>query len=235
MANIPLLQNGCSGQDIIDTVNAIIASINSGGGLSISYNDLTDKPSINGVEIAGALSTALIRIAISDTEGYSALLQTLATKAYADAVKTEALSAAQTAVAAALADKMDKDLGNIDAIDYFSKEALLPIVTKEGVKKTTLANIASYTKIQNETAMSAVDTALAKERKTLTLEGEQDGTNKVFTVTEGYKPGTGMLYLNGVLQSPDEDYEETDSRTITLIHIAPESEDKLTFRAVPAT
>ena len=235
MANIPLLQIGCSGEDIVNTINAILSVLNNGSGISISYEDLEHKPTINGVELSGSLTTSQLLIALSACAGYDNLIATLATKAYADTVKTETLSAAQTAVAAALDSKMDKDLGNIDAIDYFSKEALLPIVTKEGVKKTTLANIASYTKIQNETAMSAVDTALAKERKTLTLEGEQDGTNKVYTVTEGYKPGTGMLYLNGILQTPDDDYEETDSRTITFIHIAPESEDKLTFRAVPAT
>jgi hypothetical protein len=44
-----------------------------------------------------------------------------------------------------------------------------------------------------------------------------------------------MLYLNGQLLAPDDDYEETDSTTITFIHIAPEAEDKITFRAVPAT
>ena len=236
MAHIELLQVGCTAQQIIDTINALIAAHNSGesGGV-VSYNDLTDKPTINGVEISGDMTTTSAKIKTSETEDYGTIQETYATKSYADSAKTEALEAAQAAVQEALDSKLDKDLGNIEAVDYFSKEALIPIVTKDGVKKTTLVNVASYTKIQNETAMSAVDTALAKERKTLTLEGEQDGTNKVYTVVEGYKPGTGMLYFNGVLLSPDDDYEETDSQTITFIHRAPESEDKLTFRAVPAT
>ena len=236
MAQIELLQVGCSGQQLLDAINALIAAHNSGESVGVvSYNDLTDKPTINGVEINGDMTTASAKIKTSETEDYATIQETYATKRYADTAKTDAVDAAQTAVQEALDSKMDKDLGNIEAVDYFSNESLIPIVTRDGVRKTTLVNVASYTKIQNETAMSAVDTALAKERKTLTLEGEQDGSNKVYTVVEGYKPGTGLLFLNGNLQSPDEDYEETDSRTITLIHIAPESEDKLTFRAVPAT
>lgn len=235
MADIPLLQNGCTGAQIIETINAIISRLNDGTGISISYEDLTHKPCINGIELSGNKNTAALLIAMSGTTDYNTLIARLATKAYADNVKTETLEAAQTAVTEALSGKLDKDLGNIEAVDYFSNEALIPIVTKEGVKKTTLVNVASYTKMQNETAMSAVDTALAKERKTLTLEGEKDGSNRVYTVVEGYKPGTGMLYLNGILQTPDKDYEETDSRTITFIELAPEEEDKITFRAVPAT
>ena len=235
MANIPLLQNGCSGADIIDTVNAIIARLNDGSGQRISYNDLDNLPVVNGVELKGTLSTADLLIAISGCSDYQSVMATLATKTELASMKTEAVTAAESAAQQALDSKLDKDLGNIERVDAFSGDAMIPIVTSDGIRKTSLVNVASYTKIQNETAMSALDTALAKERKTLTLEGEQNGTNKVYTVTEGYKPGTGMLYLNGILQSPDEDYEETDSRTITLIHIAPESGDKVTFRAVPAT
>lgn len=236
MAQLELLQVGCSGQQILDTINALIAAHNSGESVgAVSYNDLTDKPTLNGVEIIGDLTTATAKIKTAETADYATIQETYATKCYADTAKTEAVAAAEAAAAEALDSKLDKDLVNIEAVDYFSKEALIPIVTNDGVKKTTLVNIASYTKIQNETALSAVDTALSKERITLTLEGEKDGSNKVYTVVEGYKPGTGMLYFNGVLQSPDEDYEETNSRTITFIHIAPEAEDKITFRAVPAS
>jgi hypothetical protein len=236
MAQIELLQVGCSGQQLLDAINALIAAHNSGeSGIVVSYEDLTDLPTINGVLIKGDLTTATAKIKTMETMDYDTIQNTYATKSYADTAKTEALSAAEAAVAEALDSKLDKDLGNIDAVDYFDKESQLLIVTKGGVKKTTLNRVAAFTKVENETALSAVETALSKERKTLTLEGEKDGTNKVYTVVEGYKPGTGMLYFNGQLLAPDDDYEETDSSTITFIHIAPESEDKLIFRAVPAT
>ncbi len=236
MATIPLLQTGATAGQIIDTINALIAAHNEGQNpVSVSYEDLTHKPTLNGVEISGDMTTQSARIKIAETEDYTVFVATNATKEYADEAKDDAIAAARESVQADLDNKLDKDLGNIERVDSFNGDAMIPIVTGGGIRKTSLVNVASYTKIQNETAMSALDTALAKERKTLTLEGEKDGSNKVFTVVEGYKPGTGMLYINGVLLSPDDDYEETDSQTITFIHRAPESEDKLTFRAVPAT
>ncbi len=235
MATIPLLQTGATAGQIIDTINALIAAHNEGQNpVSVSYEDLTHKPTLNGVEISGDMTTQSARIKIAETEDYTVFEATNATKEYADEAKDDAIAAARESVQADLDNKLDKDLGNIERVDSFNGDAMIPIVTGGGIRKTSLVNVASYTKIQNETAMSALDTALAKERKTLTLEGEKDGSNKVFTVKEGYKPGTGLLYYNGILQTPDKDYEETDSRTITLIFFAPEEEDDIMFRAVPA-
>ena len=235
MATIPLLQTGATAGQIIDTINALIAAHNEGQNpVSVSYEDLTHKPTLNGVEISGDMTTQSARIKIAETEDYTVFEATNATKEYADEAKDDAIAAARESVQADLDNKLDKDLGNIERVDSFNGDAMIPIVTGGGIRKTSLVNVASYTKIQNETAMSALDTALSKERKTLTIEGEKDGSNKVFTVKEGYKPGTGLLYYNGILQTPDKDYEETDSRTITLIFLAPEEEDDIMFRAVPA-
>lgn len=235
MATIPLLQTGATAGQIIDAINALIAAHNEGQNpVSVSYEDLTHKPKLNGVEISGDMTTQSARIKIAETEDYTVFVATNATKAYADEAKNDAIAAARESVQADLDNKLNKDLGNIERVDSFNGDAMIPIVTGEGIRKTSLVNVASYTKIQNETAMSALDTALSKERKTLTLEGEKDGSNKVFTVKEGYKPGTGLLYYNGILQTPDKDYEETDSRTITLIFFAPGEEDDVMFRAVPA-
>lgn len=235
MATIPLLQTGATAGQIIDTINALIAAHNEGQNpVSVSYEDLTHKPTLNGVEISGDMTTQSARIKIAETEDYTVFVATNATKEYADEAKDDAIAAARESVQADLDNKLDKDLGNIERVDSFNGDAMIPIVTGGGIRKTSLVNVASYTKIQNETAMSALDTALSKERKTLTIEGEKDGSNKVFTVKEGYKPGTGLLYYNGILQTPDKDYEETDSRTITLIFLAPEEEDDIMFRAVPA-
>ena len=236
MATIPLLQTGATAGQIIDVINALIAAHNEGQNpVSVSYEDLTHKPKLNGVVISGNMTKQSAKIKITETEDYTEFEATNATKEYADEAKDGAIAAAQESVQAELDNKLDKDLGNIERVDNFNGDAMIPIVTGGGIRKTSLVNVASYTKIQNETAMSALDTALAKERRTLTIVGIQNGSNQVYTVTEGYKPGTGLLYFNGILQTPDDDYEETDSRTITFIHIAPEEGDKITFRAVPAT
>ena len=233
MANIPLLQNGCSGQDIIDTVNAIIASINSGGGLSISYNDLTDKPTINGVEIAGALTTTLLRIAMSDTEGYAALLQTLATKAYANAVKTEALSAAQAAVNAALDSKMDKDLGNIEVASSVGDDAYIAVVSGGKIVKITTKSLATYTELVSRRDSSTYEAAAKTQRKTIELEGTPDGHTITFTATTAFKLKSSALYLNGNRLLLDTDYKEDSSTQVTFKTIIPEDGDTLFFEAIP--
>jgi hypothetical protein len=233
MANISLLQNGCSGQDIIDTVNAIIASLNSGGGLSISYNDLTDKPTINGVEIAGALTTTLLRIAMSDTEGYAALLQTLATKAYADAVKTEALSAAQTAVNAALDSKMDKDLGNIEIASSVGDDAYIAVVSGGKIVKITTKSLATYTELVSRRDSSTYEAAAKTQRKTIELEEAPDGQTITFTATTAFQLKSSALYLNGNRLLLDTDYKEDSSTQVTFKTIIPEDGDILFFEAIP--
>jgi len=233
MAQIPHLQVGCTFADIIDTVNAILAVLNDGSGISVSYEDLEHKPTINGVELSGALTTGDLLLALSACTGYEALIDTLATKAYADAAKTAAVAAAQTAAQTALDSKMDKNLGNISAVDVFDGNALIPIVTNDGIKKTKLANVAVYAEYQAQTIKTAADTTIDRYRKLLPVVGEQNGINKVFTVTGGYKTGTASLYLNGQLMTLGRDYEETDTTTFTFIHIAPQEEDEITFRAIP--
>ena len=235
MTQIELLHIGCTGQQLIDTVNALVAAHNDGMDVgTVSYNDLTDKPTLNGVEIAGAQTTEKLKIRISETEDYETWNETVATKAYADQAKADALAQAQTAVNAALANKLDKDLSNIEAVDAFSGEAYVPIVTASGTYKTTMGSIAAYAETQAQAAASAVNTAINRERRVLELTGEQNGKNTVFTVTGGYKPGTSSLYLNGQLLAEGRDYEETDSQTVTMLTYIPEADDVLVFRAIPS-
>lgn len=233
MANIPLLYPGCTAQEILDTINALIAAITGGAGRTMSYSELENKPTVNGVVIEGDLTTENLLIAIADTAGYDAMLQALATKAYADTVKSEALASALNAVNAALAGKLDKDLGNIEAVNNFANEAYIPIVTNSGVFKIKIAEMAAYTELQNLAARNAADTALSRERRVLELSGLQNGRNPVYTVSGGYKTGTSTLYLNGQLLAEGRDYEETDSQTVTMLTYLPEESDILLFRAVP--
>ena len=234
MAHIDLLEIGCSALDIVNAVNALIAAHNDGESAAVvSYTQLADLPQINGVELRGNLDTAELLIAMSGCTDYDTLIPTLATKKYSDDGDTAMVTAAREAAQQVLNSKMDKDLGNIDAVDVFNGESMIPIVTKDGIKKTKLANVAVYTEFQAQTIKTASDTTIEKYRKTLTLVGTQNGSNRVFTVTGGYKTGTSTLHLNGQMLAVGKDYEETDTQTITMISYVPEAEDDLFFRAIP--
>lgn len=149
MADIPLLQNGCTAADIIDTINAIIARLTSENGVSISYDDLTNKPRINGVELTGDQNTADLRIAMNGTTDYDSLMETLATKAYADEAKSEAVAAAEAVAENALDSKLDKDLGNIAATSNISDDGYIPMVTDGEVKKVKMEVVSAYAEQKN--------------------------------------------------------------------------------------
>lgn len=233
MASIPLLQVGCSGQEIIDTVNAIIARLGDGSGLSVSYNDLTDKPSINGVELAGDKTTGALRIAMGETTDYQTLIATLATKAYADEAKAEAVEAAEAAAEAALDGKLDKDLSNIEAATSVGDEAYIPAVSGNKVVKITTASLAAYTEIKNKVESSTYEAAVKTQRKSIGLTGAQDGKNIVFTADTAFQQGSSALYLNGNRLYLTKDYNEDSSTQITFKTYIPEAEDVILLEAIP--
>ena len=153
MAHIELLQVGCTGQEVIDAINALIAAHNDGeNGSVVSYEDLADKPSINGVTLSGNKTHKQLLVSISGASDYDNFAATNATKSYADEATAEAVEAAQAAVQEALDSKLDKDLGNIEAVDAFPGDAFVPIVTGNGIKKTTLSNVCRERTTEGATA-----------------------------------------------------------------------------------
>lgn len=233
MANIPLLQIGCSGEDIVDTINAIISVLNNGSGISISYEDLEHKPTINGVELSGSLTTAQLLIALSACSGYDNLIATLATKSYADAVKTEALSTAQAAVNTALDSKMDKDLGNIEVASSVGDDAYIAVVSGGKTVKITTKSLATYTELVSRRDSSTYEAAAKTQRKTIELEGTPDGRTITFTATTAFQLKSSALYLNGNRLLLDTDYKEDSSTQVTFKTIIPEDGDTLFFEAIP--
>lgn len=233
MANIPLLQIGCSGEDIVDTINAIISVLNNGSGISISYEDLEHKPTINGVELSGSLTTAQLLIALSACSGYDNLIATLATKSYADAVKTEALSTAQAAVNTALDSKMDKDLGNIEVASSVGDDAYIAVVSGGKIVKITTKSLATYTELVSRRDSSTYEAAAKTQRKTIELEGTPDGRTITFTATTAFQLKSSALYLNGNRLLLDTDYKEDSSTQVTFKTIIPEDGDTLFFEAIP--
>jgi hypothetical protein len=234
MANIPLLYPGCTALEILDTINALIAAITGGTGQSISYNDLTDKPTLNGVEINGDQTTENLKIKIAETADFETYNETVASKPYVDAVEAAAVAAAQNAANAALANKLDKDLSNLDLITYMGDNASILVVTPDNrLCRVSTADLASYTGIVNATAASSQEASMKVQRKTIALNGEQDGQNIVFTCTTGYTMGTSSLFLNGNRLYPGKDYIEDNSHQITFRTYIPETEDVILFEAIP--
>lgn len=234
MANIPLLYPGCTAQEILDTINALIAAITGGAGQSISYNDLTDKPILNGVEINGDQTTENLKIKIAETADFETYNETVASKAYVDAMEDAAVDAAQAAALEALAGKLDKDLSNLDLITYMGGSASILVLTSDNrLCRVSMKDLASYTGIVNATANSSQESSLKTQRKTLPLTGDQNGSNLVFACTSGYTLGTSALYLNGNRLYAGTDYKEDNSHQITFLTYIPEAADIILFEAIP--
>ena len=228
-----------------------------------SYDDLTEKPTVNDVRIAGKIADIdilgglsknvsrydaaeeadLVAASIVYIKGASKWVKTtlgelvtalnLVNTTALETFKAAVLQAAAEQTEQALADKMDKDLGNLEYVDSFPGDALIPFVTESGTKKTTLTNVASYTVTQAGAISSANDKELNKYRKILELEGEQDGSNVTFTVAGGYKTGTTCLHFNGLLLASGRDYKEKDTETIVFLTYIPKEKDLIIFEAIP--
>lgn len=231
MAHIELLQVGCTGQEVIDAINALIAAHNDGeNGSVVSYEDLADKPSINGVTLSGNKTHKQLLVSISGASDYDDFAATNATKSYADEATAEA---AQAAVQAELDNKLDKDLGNIEAVDAFHGDALVPIVTGNGIKKTTLSNVAAFAETRAAASRTELSAAVKEQLKVLPLTGDQNGRNATFACADGYTMSTSCLYLNGQLLTRGTDYTETSSYQIVMLTHIPVSTDVMIFMAVP--
>ena len=234
MANIELLQTGCTREQIIDTINAIIAVINSGYGLEISYNDLQDKPIVNGVELKGEQTTSDLKIKFSEAADFSTWENALATKSYADAIGDDAVDAAEEAVSVALDGKLNKNLSNIDASDVIADDSFIPVVIGGKTVKVKASVLATYSGIKNKVESSSLEVAIKNQRTSLTISGTQNGTNRVFSISPAYRLGTSAVYLNGNRLYAGTDYIEDNSTQITFTNAwTPSSTDIILFEAIP--
>ena len=232
MARIELLQIGCTARQVIDTINALVAAHNDGESSSaVSYNDLIDQPSINGVELSGNKNTATLLIALAGCTDYTALMDTLATKTYSDEHDAAVVAAARAAAQAVLDGKLDKDLGNLQTVSSLSGEDFVLLVTNDGpriVKIDRLSDNVAVRTVSTRVIESSINTQL----KILTVVGAQDGENTDYTVAEAYVAGTQMLFFNGQLLTHNTDYKVT-AAGFTMISYTPDAQDKLEFMGVP--
>ena len=231
MAQIALLQVGCTGQQIIDTINALIAAVTDGQAGAVSYNDLTDKPSINGVELAGSKTTDDLDIRIADASDFSTYETLWASKTYADAATATATAAAQSAVAAALDGKLDKDLGNIQTVRSLAGDDYITVFTDAGVRKVPVDSLSDNMAVRTVSAES-LSKAVASHLDMIELRGDRDGSNLVFAAKPSFVPGTSNLFLNGQRLTAGTDYSENNGSSVTMLDYAPEASDTLVLVAV---
>jgi len=230
MPTISLLSIGCIGQELVDKINEIIAVVNGGLG-TVSYNDLTNKPSINGVTLMYDKTTENLRIATADTTDYDTLMATLGTKAEITAAQTAATSAATAAVQSQIANKLDKNPTSVTEVKQLSDDTFLYVYGDGSSRKISLKNLTKNIELQmldEESISKAVNEGLTM----MALQGNKDGTNKDFTTTSAFVLKTTNLFLNGQRLTLGEDYTEETNTKITLTE-APVSTDTLVLIAVP--
>lgn len=230
MEQIELLHIGCTGEELVDKINEIIAVVNARRNMS-SYRELTDLPTLNGVELIGDLSAADLFIHLADVADYEEVVATLASKEYVDNADNQVVIDARNAAQAVLDSKLDKDLGNVAAVSTVGEDAVIAIVTDDGLRKVridSLANNVAVRTASTESLIKASDDQLAQ----IELEGEQDGENLTFSTAKPFVAGTSHLFLNGQRLVSGVDYSENSGRAITLVSRAPEASDSLVLIAV---
>lgn len=234
MPKIDLLQVGCNFQEIMNAVNALIAAHNDGESAAVvSYNDLADLPQINGVELKGNQDTATLLIELSGCTDYVELIETLATKAYSDGIRTAAITEAQIIADRALSSKLNKDLSNIEAVAYVGDKAYIPMVIGGSVVKISTRSLAAYVNNHSREDRYTLEASLRTQRRVLEIQEVKPGGGTYATKTE-YVLGSSALFLNDERLFSGTDYIEVDSNTFTLITHRPlDADDVLVFEAVP--
>lgn len=229
-----LLRIGCTGEELVNAVNEIISSINEYA-RPTSYLELSDRPKINGADLTEESTTQSLNIKVSETEDYSVLGETFVSKAEISNFETDIVSEVTSVVNTALENKMDKNMGELEEVSVANDQSTIYISASDGsMKRITLATLARLVETKSIATKTSVDTAVAKERKVMSLEGNMDGTNVYYSVKGGYRMGTSALYLNGQLLTVDVDYIESSSYEITMLTHIPISSDILVFIAVSA-
>lgn len=76
--------------------------------------------------------------------------------------------------------------------------------------------------------ITAVDTS-----KVISLNGDQDGVNKVFTTVEPFQSGSTTVYVNGLAYFQPADFSELDDHTIEFSTYLSEIVDDLKIEISP--
>lgn len=232
MANIENIILGATAGELVDKINELIAAVNAIQPAT-SYNDLEDKPSVNGVTLSGNKTTSQLGVTIAGASDFDTFEAAWATKQYVQNGDTAAVEAAEAAAQAALSGKLDADLSNLEDVAYIGNGGHILVLAGGKLVKMTLQDLASYTEVKNAAAKSAINSGIASQRKPIELSGNQDGVNTDFETETGFVLGTTALYLNGQLLTLGKDYAEVSSYQITMLSHIPISTDVIILMAIP--
>lgn len=226
--SIELLYSGCTGIQLINKINEVIAALNNVE-QTTDYNQLSNKPSINGVTLSGNKNTRALSLALADATDYKTVLNALATKAEVDAVISDATNAATSAASALLAGKVDANPANVEEATVFNDGAYIYIYTTDGLRKVKISSLSDNVALRSVSADN-LEKAVRSQLMILTVTGDQDGKNTSYEVSQNYIFGTSNLYLNGQRLVLGTDYMEVTAGFVMLSR-APEVSDSLVFIA----
>ena len=174
-------------------------------------------------------------LTIQDMSDYTVFLQQVnnAIANAKNALAAEVTQAVNTAIASTLANKLDKDLANIDAVTYMGDGAYIPIITQRGMVKVSTEDLAAYIGIKSRVENSSIETAIKSQRETMGGNTSTIDGITTYTLSQPYTLGTSAVYLNGNRLYAGRDYIEVNAYTIELIGWTPKSNDHILFEAIP--
>ena len=198
-------------------------------------NSGTEEDFIASLQGPAGAPADLSGVAIQDIEGYAEFLQQVNAEVVnaKNAIVDEVTDAVGTAMAAALASKLDKDLSNLDNATYMGNGAYIPIMTRSGMVKVSVEDLSAYIGVKSRVDNSSIETAIKSQRTTVAVSTQPDGSTQTFTLSSPYTLGTSAVYLNGNRLYAGRDYTEVNAYTIEFIGWKPESTDTILFEAIP--
>lgn len=198
-------------------------------------NSGTEEEFIASLQGPAGAPADLSGVAIQDIEGYAEFLQQVnaAVVNAKNAIVDEVTDAVGTAMAAALASKLDKDLSNLDAVTYMGNGAHIPIMTRSGMVKVSVEDLSAYIGVKSRVDNSSIETAIKSQRTTVAVSTQPDGSTQTFTLSTPYTLGTSAVYLNGNRLYAGRDYTEVNAYTIEFIGWTPTATDTILFEAIP--
>lgn len=230
---------------------------------SNDYDDLDNKPTINGVRLSGdiddvddlggmslntgkydtAAGTDITASSLIYIKGATKWVKTtlgdlisslnIVNTTTFEAFKTTVLNAAATQTTNSLDNKLDKDLSNIEAVTHMGDGAYIPIMTPNGMVKVSTEDLVAYIGIKSRVENSSIEMTIKSQRDTIQVTTVADGIITRFSVQDYYTLGTSAVYLNGNRLYAGRDYVEVNSRTFEFIGRIPTAYDNILFEAIP--
>ncbi len=174
-------------------------------------------------------------VTIQNIEGYAEFLQQVHAEVTnaKNALVAEVTEAVHAAMADSLANKLNKDLSNLNMATYMGDGSYIPVLTPSGMVKVSTEDLAAYIGIKSRVENSSIETAIKSQRQTMAVSTTPDGSVTTFALSSPYTLGTSAVYLNGNRLYAGRDYTEVNAYTIEFIGWTPESTDTILFEAIP--